>query len=132
MPLISIGLLAVLKKEYGNVEWLNMAITVGLIGEIISIIVLTAVSAGLEFGLGAQFYSTLIELTIVFAVMIIFYNFFHNLVWWYPELKTHLMPKHDTQEQDIRVSMAIFFLMIAIMLYLHLSLLLVHLLQGFL
>ena len=31
------------------------------------------------------------------------------------------MPKGDTQEQDIRVSMAIFFMMIAVMLYLHLE-----------
>lgn len=41
-PLISIGLLAVLKKEYGNQPWIELSITVGLIGEIISIIVLTA------------------------------------------------------------------------------------------
>jgi len=121
MPLISIGLLAVLKKEYGNKPWLNLAITVGLIGEIISIIVLTAVSAGLEFGLGSQFYSTLIELTVVFGVIVVFYNLFHHLIWWYPEVKTYLMPKDDNQEQDIRVSMAIFFLMIAVMLYLHLE-----------
>lgn len=122
MPLISIGLLAVLKKEYGDVPWLNLSITIGLIGEIISIIVLTAVSAGLEFGLGSQFYGTLFELSIVFLAMILFYNFFHNLIWWYPELKTYLMPKNDNQEQDIRVSMAIFFLMIGLMLYLHLEL----------
>ncbi|MEA3290099.1 MAG: cation:proton antiporter [Campylobacterota bacterium] len=121
LPLISVGLLAVLKKEYGDVQWLNMAITVGLIGEIISIIVLTAVSAGLEFGLGSEFYGTLFELAVVFAVMIAFYHFFHNLIWWYPELKTYLMPKDDNQEQDIRVSMGIFFLMVAVMLYLHLE-----------
>jgi len=121
LPLISIGLLAVLKKEYGDKEWLNLAITVGLIGEIISIIVLTAVSAGLEFGLGGKFYSTLIELILVFGVMIIFYNFFHNLIWWNPELKTYLMPQDDNQEQDVRVSMGIFFVMIAVMLYLHLE-----------
>ncbi len=121
LPLISIGLLAALKKEYGDIEWLNLAITVGLIGEIISIIVLTAVSAALEFGLTSEFYGTLLELSIVFAVMIIFYNFFHNLIWWYPEFKTYLMPTDDNQEQDIRVSMGIFFLMIAVMLYLHLE-----------
>ncbi len=121
LPLISIGLLAVLKKEYGDKEWLNLAITVGLIGEIISIIVLTAVSAGLEFGLSGRFYSTLIELILVFGVMIIFYNFFHNLIWWYPELKNYLMPQDDNQEQDVRVSMGIFFIMIAVMLYLHLE-----------
>ena len=121
LPLISIGLLAVLKKEYGDREWLNLAITVGLIGEIISIIVLTAVSAGLEFGLSGRFYSTIIELVLVFGVMIIFYNFFHNLIWWYPELKNYLMPQDDNQEQDVRVSMGIFFIMIAVMLYLHLE-----------
>ncbi len=121
LPLISIGLLAVLKKEYGDKEWLNLAITVGLIGEIISIIVLTAVSAGLEFGFSGRFYSTLIELILVFGVMIIFYNFFHNLIWWNPELKTYLMPQDDNQEQDVRVSMGIFFVMIAVMLYLHLE-----------
>lgn len=53
--------------------------------------------------------------------MIIFYNLFHNFVWWYPEIRTYLMPKDDNQEQDIRVSMGIFFLMIALMLYLHLE-----------
>jgi Kef-type K+ transport system membrane component KefB len=121
LPLISIGLLAALKKEYGDVSWLNLAITIGLIGEIISIIVLTAVSAGLEFGLTSTFYGTLIELSLVFLAMIIFYKFFHNLIWWYPEFKTYLMPKNDNQEQDIRVSMGIFFIMIAVMLYLHLE-----------
>lgn len=121
LPLISIGLLAVLKKEYGDQQWLNLAITVGLIGEIISIIVLTAVSAGLQFGLSGEFYGTLIELIIVFGVMIIFYNFFHNLIWWNPELKNYLMPQNDNQEQDVRVSMGIFFIMVAVMLYLHLE-----------
>jgi Kef-type K+ transport system membrane component KefB len=53
--------------------------------------------------------------------MIIFYNFFHNLIWWNPEFKTYLMPQDDNQEQDIRVSMGIFFIMIAVMLYLHLE-----------
>jgi len=64
----------------------------------------------------------LFELGVVFIAMILFYNFFHHLIWWYPELKTYLMPKRDNQEQDIRVSMSIFFLMIALMLYLHLEL----------
>ena len=121
LPLISVGLLAVLKKEYGNRPWLNLSMTVGLIGEIISIVALTAVSAGLEFGLTTDFYEALFVLSLVFFAMIIFYNFFHNLIWWYPELKTYLMPKDDNQEQDIRVSMGIFFIMIAVMLYLHLE-----------
>ncbi len=121
LPLISIGLLASLKKEYGDVAWLNLAITVGLIGEVASIIVLTTVSAGLEFGVTVEFYQTLFLLFLVFVVMIVGYKLFHNLIWWYPEIKTKLMPEVDTQEQDIRLSMGIFFMMIALMLYLHLE-----------
>jgi len=130
LPLISIGLIAVLKKEYGNTPWLNLAFTVGLIGEIISIIVLAAVSAGLEFGLGPEFYESLLSLGVVFVVMIALYYFFHNLIWWNPELKTYLMPKDGNQEQDIRVSMSIFFIMIAAMLYLHLEVVLGAFIAG--
>jgi len=130
LPLISIGLLAVLKKEYGETPWITLAFTVGLIGEIISIIVLAAASAGLEYGLGPEFYKSLISLAIVFVSMITLYYFFHNLIWWYPELKTYLMPKNDNQEQDIRVSMSIFFLMIAVMLYLHLEVVLGAFIAG--
>ena len=130
LPLISIGLLAALKKEYGDAPWLQIAFTVGLIGEIISIIVLAAASAGLEYGLGPEFYESLLSLGVVFIVMIALYYFFHNLIWWNPELKTYLMPKNDHQEQDIRVSMSIFFLMIAVMLYLHLEVVLGAFIAG--
>jgi len=120
-PLISIGLLAAIKKEYGDLPWINLAITVGLIGEIVSIIVLTIVSAKLQLGIGAEFYYTLMELLLVFVGVALFYKLFHNIIWWYPGIKTYLMPKFDNQEQDIRLSMAIFFLMVAIMHHLHLE-----------
>lgn len=121
MPLISIGLLAALKKEYGDTDWIKLGIVVGLIGEIVSIIVLTAVSAGLQFGFGLKLYSTLALFTAFLIFMGVAYKLFHNFLWWYPELKNYLMPKEDTQEQDIRLSMAIFFVMIAVMIYFELE-----------
>ena len=121
LPLISIGLLAALKKEYGDVEWIRLAITVGLIGEIISIFALTTVTAALEFGINFEFYKTMFLFTLFLISMLIIYKFFHNLIWWYPEIKTLLMPENDHQEQDIRLSMSIFFLMIAVMMVLHLK-----------
>ncbi len=121
LPLISIGLLAALKKEYGDVDWIRMAIVVGLIGEIVSIIALTTVSAMLEFGVTWQFYKTMFLFTAFMILMAVIYKLFHNVVWWYPEIKTYLMPTQDHQEQDIRVSMAIFFVMIALMIYLQLE-----------
>ena len=130
LPLISIGLLATLKKEYGNQDWIKLSITIGLIGEIISIIALTAVSAGWEFGLGWEFYKTMMLFSLFMVFMLVIYKLFHNLIWWYPEIKTYLMPKVDTQEQDIRLSMAIFFLMIALMIYLGLEVALGAFLAG--
>ena len=121
MPLISIGLLATLKKDYGNLSWIEMSITIGIIGEIVSIIILTILSAKLKHGLGAEFYETLILLLLVFIGIYLIYKLMHNLIWWYPEIKTYLMPKYDKYEQDIRLSMAIFFVFIAIMLYLNLE-----------
>ncbi len=121
LPLISIGLLAALKKEYGDVEWISLSITVGLIGEIISIFAFTTFSAAIEFGINFEFYKTMFLFTIFLISMLFVYKLFHNLIWWYPEIKAFLMPEVDHQEQDIRVSMAIFFLMIAVMLYLNLE-----------
>jgi len=121
LPLISIGLLAALKKEYGDVEWIKLSITIGLIGEIVSIFALTTVSAALEFGINFEFYKTMFLFTAFLVSMLFIYKLFHNLIWWYPEIKTYLMPEVDHQEQDIRISMAIFFLMITVMIYLHLE-----------
>lgn len=121
LPLISIGLLAALKKEYGDVEWIRLSIVVGLIGEIVSIFALTTVSAVLEFGVNFELYKTMFLFVVFLISMLFIYKIFHNLIWWYPEIKAYLMPEEDHQEQDIRVSMAIFFLMITVMMYLHLE-----------
>jgi Kef-type K+ transport system membrane component KefB len=121
LPLISIGMLAALKKEYGEQEWVSLAMLVGLVGEIVSIIVLTTVAAGLELGFGWEFAKTMMLFTGFLASLLIVYKVFHNLLWWYPEIKRYLMPEDDHQEQDIRVSMAIFFLLISMMIYLKLE-----------
>lgn len=121
MPLISIGLLAALKKEYGDQPWIELSITVGLLGEVVSIVLLTIVSAKMEFGLTPEFYRTLFILALMFVGLAIVYKLFHNIVWWYPEIKQYLMPKYDHTEQDIRLSMTMFFLMVALMLYLNLE-----------
>ncbi|MGB0989697.1 MAG: cation:proton antiporter [Halarcobacter sp.] len=121
LPLISIGLLAALKKEYGDVEWIRLSIVVGLIGEIVSIFALTTVSAVLEFGVNFELYKTMFLFVVFLISMLFIYKIFHNLIWWYPEIKAYLMPEEDHQEQDIRVSMGIFFLMIAVMMLLNLK-----------
>jgi Kef-type K+ transport system membrane component KefB len=43
LPLLSVGLIATLSKEYGKQDWLTLSMTVGGIGEVVSIAVLTLV-----------------------------------------------------------------------------------------
>ncbi len=120
-PLISVGLIAALKKEYGKESWLDLAIAIGSLGEVVSIAVLTILSAMMEFGIGTKFYQTLAILLLFLLLILALFKFLQVLFWWYPELKTILMPKIDNEEQDIRLSMALFFTLVAIMLYLHLE-----------
>ncbi|BAF70760.1 cation:proton antiporter [Nitratiruptor sp. SB155-2] len=121
-PLISVGLIAALKKEYGKgVSWLNLSMAIGSLGEVVSITVLTIMSAVMEFGLGKQFYESILILALFLLLTMLIFKLLQVLFWWYPELKTTLMPRIDTEEQDIRLSMALLFTFIAIMIYLHLE-----------
>jgi len=122
LPLISVGLIAALIKEFGkNLKWLELSMTIGSLGEVVSIAILTIISAGFEFGYGNKFYETIFYLSIFLLLILGIFKLLRILFWWYPELKTMLMPKIDKEEQDIRLSMAIFFIFIVIMLYLELE-----------
>ena len=122
LPMLSVGLILTLYKEYGKeAKWLNLSMSVGTMGELVSIILLTFSGAILEFGIGAQLYKAIIYLTLFLAIIIILFRLLKILFWWHPELKVFLMPHVDKEEKDIRISMAIFFLLISVMLFLRLE-----------
>jgi len=123
LPLISIGILATLSKEYGKeVRWIKIAFLVGTIGEVISITALTLSEAANSLGSNEELFYKIALLTVFLGVVLLLYALLRILFWWYPELKTVLMPKEDSSYQDLRLAMGIFFIMIAIMKHLHLEL----------
>ena len=122
LPLISVGLVATLSKEYGKTSWLTLSMTAGGIGEVISIAMLTLISAGLEYGGGIGLFKTLLALALFIVFMLLLFRFLQLLFWWFPEVSLALMPHDDNKEQDIRLSMGIFFILVAVMLYLKLEL----------
>ncbi len=122
LPLISVGLIATLSKEYGKTPWLELAMVAGSIGEVASIGILTLTSAALQNGFGLEFIKTVISLNLFLLFMYLLFKSMTILFWWFPSLSHILMPHQDNQEQDIRLSMAIFFLLVAAMMYLHLEL----------
>ncbi len=122
LPLISVGLVATLAKEYGKTPWITLSMTVGGIGEVVSIVILTITSAALESGIGLGLFQTIMALIAFIFFMFLLFRAMQLLFWWFPKVSLALMPHEDNQEQDIRLSMGIFFLLVGAMLYLHLEL----------
>lgn len=130
-PIFSLGMLMALVKEYGkNEPWLALALNIGVIGELVSIIALTVLSGGLEYGYNREFAFTLGGLFLFLIGFVLFFRGIRILFWWYPGLKTLIMPHDDSKDQDIRFSMALMFIMVAAMLYLKIDVVLGAFLAG--
>lgn len=130
MPLISIGLLATLSKTYKNTSWIELAFIAGVLGEIISITALTVFDVASSTGFSFELFLHLGYLLFFLIGIYFLYRFLQLLFWWMPEIKQILLPKNDTSSQDIRLSMALFFILIVVMLYLELELALGSFIAG--
>jgi len=131
LPLISVGLVASLSKIYGKKEkWLSLSMMVGVLGEIVSITALTVLDASSSVGVGLELVFKILYLVGFLIAIFLLYKFLHLLFWWFPELKSDLVPQFDTSDQDIRMAMALFFIFISIMIILHLELALGAFISG--
>jgi len=122
LPLISVGLVATLSKEYGKTPWLGLSMTAGGIGEVVSIGLLTLTSAALSSGFGLGLFKTIFALVVFLLFMFLLFRAMQLIFWWFPQVSTSLMPLDDNKEQDIRLSIGILFLLVGAMLYLNLEL----------
>ena len=122
IPIMAVGMIFTLFKEYGrDVKWLNLSMLIATIGELISITLLTFIAAYLQFGASINLWLTIGYLILFLAISVLSFKILDVLFWWYPGLKVILMPHYDKDEKDIRLSIAVFFSMIALMLYLNLE-----------
>jgi len=121
LPMLSVGLIISVQKEVGKSEWINFAITIGVLGELVSILVLTIISGIFELGIGIELYKSIFTLFLLIGILIVGFYLIKTLFWWFPTIRHYMMPDDDKYNQDIRISFALFFIMISIMLYLHLD-----------
>lgn len=122
IPTMSVGLLSTLYKEYGKDEkWLNTAMVVGVIGEVVSIAIITVASAYLKSGFSTELFTHIFALALFLIVSTLLFKGLDVLFWWYPNLKAVIMPTYDKNEKDIRFTMAIFCFVIAVMIMLDLE-----------
>jgi len=122
LPLISVGLIATLSKEYGKTPWLELSMTAGGIGEIVSIAGLTLASAALSHGVSIELVEMIGALVLFIVFILVLFRALQLFFWWFPEVATALMPHNDNKEQDVRLSIGIFFILVGVMLYLDLEL----------
>jgi len=121
LPIFSLGMIMMLIKEYGKDQpWLNLALSIGVVGEIISILALTLFSGWTEHGLSVSFFISILTIISVVAITILGLRVFYMAFWWFPELKKFLIPdsKNDRYDQDIRFSLSSLLILVSIMLIL--------------
>ena len=129
-PLLSIGLVLSIQQEIGKTEWLEVVMKVGVLGEVLSILVLTVVSSYFTFGFGKELiFNILILFAFLGGIGIAFFGF-RTLFWWYPKIKHFLMPTVDKYYQDVRIAIGLFFIMIAVMIILGIDVVLGAFLVG--
>lgn len=120
---MSVGVLSTLFKEFGkDVKWLNLSFLVATIGEIISIVLLS-ISSSLSSMDTSLIHAVkdILYFCIFITLFTFYYKFFDILFWWYPKLQKILMPDDDKAEKDVRLCLAYFILIIALMIYFHLE-----------
>jgi len=121
LPIFSLGLLMMLIKEYGKEEsWLNLALAIGVVGEIISILALTLFAGWTEYGFSTNFFISILTILGVIIVTILVLRFSYMTFWWFPEIKQYLMPdnENDKHDQDIRFSISLLLILVSTMLIL--------------
>ncbi|MEO1927994.1 MAG: cation:proton antiporter [Nautiliaceae bacterium] len=120
-PLISIGLMISIQQEIGKTKWLDLAIKVGVLGELLSILILTVVSGYFEFGFGKRLLITTLVLVLFLVFLGVLFFVIRTLFWWFPKLKHYLMPGVDKYHQDVRIAFSLFFITIAFLMKIHID-----------
>lgn len=121
LPIFSLGMIMMLLKEYGKEQpWLNLALSIGVVGEIISILALTLFSGWTEYGFTSNFFYSILTIALVIVAIILLLRVSYVLFWWFPEIRNFIIPENqdDKHDQDIRFSLSLLLIFVSIMLIL--------------
>ena len=131
LPIASLGMVMALINEHGKSHpWLELALVIGLIGELMSICAFVIFDGVSTHGLGWDFAKSIGILILVLVSSYYLFKMLNILFWWYPGLKKIIMPQQDTKHQSIRISIALFFILLAIMQWLEIDMVLGAIIAG--
>lgn len=131
-PVMSVGMIMVLLQDYGkNYDWLNLCLKIGIIGELLSILMLVLLNGYYSYGVGLELYKSLGILIGFLLLMLFIFKFASILFWWFPSFRLMLIPNSGKLNQDIRYSMMLFFIMVVAVSILHIEAVLGAFFSGF-
>ncbi|WP_120944699.1 MULTISPECIES: cation:proton antiporter [Helicobacter] len=131
LPIVSLGMIMTLVRDYGKeMPWLDLALKVGVLGELTSIILLVIVDGIYLHGISLQLSKTLGILLAFMVAIVGLVQLFKILFWWFPRLKLFIMPTSNESNQDIRFTIMLFFGLVVIVGWLKLELVLGAFLAG--
>lgn len=131
LPIASLGMVMALINEHGKTHsWLELALLIGLIGELLSICALVMFDGIIAHGFGWHFAKSIAILLVVLISSFYMFKILNILFWWYPGLKKIIMPQQDTKHQSIRISIALFFGLLAVMQWLEIDMVLGAIIAG--
>ncbi len=118
-PVMSLGMIVTLIRDYGKDEkWLDIALKIGIVGELVSITALVIVQNGYSQNTDNMnswaFYKAFVFLAIFVLAFLIIFRVSRVIFWWKPTLKLWFMPTDNSSNQDIRFSFMLFFILIGI------------------
>lgn len=131
IPIVSLGMIMALINQHGkHHKWLELSLIIGVIGELISIAALVIFDGAVTHGLGWHFLKSVLILIGVLFSSYFFYRLLQIIFWWYPGLKKIIMPSDDTMHQSLRISIALFFVLLATMQWLAIDMVLGAFIAG--
>jgi Kef-type K+ transport system membrane component KefB len=131
LPIISLGMVMALINQYGKEEqWLEFSLIIGAFGELLSIASFVIFDGAMTHGLGWYFAKNILMLIAVFVSSYVLFRLLRILFWWYPQLKSLIMPHDDSHQQSLRISIALFFVLLAMMQWLDIDMVLGAFIAG--
>lgn len=118
IPVMSIGLISIIYKDYEiTPKWLSFTMILAALGEVISIILITLLNSFSHSSDIISVATSVLSIVFFLGIFVVIYYIFNAIFWWLPWLKEILMPDYDKAERNIRLSLALWMLAVALMLY---------------
>ena len=131
LPVMSLGMIVALIKDYGKDQpWLDLALKIGILGELVSIAALVIVDGSSRHGVGSDLAHKLLMLVLFMIFVILGFKMARVLFWWIPQVRFLFLPRDDSNSQDLRFVFLLLFGFVLLMMILDIKAVLGAFLAG--